>query len=302
MAERLPGNPAFLDLPPDLTDADRSRVAVLCLPYEASTTYQHGTRNAPAAILTASSQLEVYDEELDCEPCGVGISTLQPISKFSGDPETAIRQIRSECGNIIATGKFIASIGGEHSVTAGLVQAYKEKYHDLFVLQLDAHTDLRDNYQGSSYNHACVMARVNEICPYLGIGIRSAVSGEGQQLNQFSKIMYAHEMITGKSWQQQALSFIHAPVYITIDLDFFDPSVVPSVGTPEPGGFDWYTTLSFLKQIFCNFDVVGFDVVELCPRPGFPASDFLAAKLIYKMIGYKFINNLQAGTKKNLDY
>lgn len=283
----------FLDLPGQLTDFERAQVAVLCIPYEASTTYGRGTQRGPQAIVDASHQVEFYDEELDLEPCQIGISTSMPIEKFDSNPEVAMEQISAACDKLLSQNKFVISLGGEHTVTVGLVRAFKKHYPNLWVLQLDAHSDLRNEYHGSKLNHACVMARVNEICPFLGVGIRSAIKDERNLLKPPSQIHYAHELQRNPSWSSFLVEPLREPVYITIDLDFFDPAIVPAVGTPEPGGFFWYETLAFLRNVIRSRKVVGFDIVELCPQAGFQASDFVAAKLAYKLIGYLFEKELR---------
>jgi len=292
----------FLDLPRALCDPETSRVAVLCLPYEATTSYGQGTENGPEAIIRASTQVEFYDEELDLEPCQIGVETVRPTMKFFEEPAQAIDQIAGICRRLLHRDKFVVGLGGEHTVSVGLVQAMKEKHPNLSVLQLDAHSDLRDTYQGSRYSHACVMARILEMCPYVGLGIRSSIPAQAGKLGKDSHILYAHEMATRTDWATWTLDRLGDPVYITIDLDFFDPSQVPAVGTPEPGGFCWYETLALLRQVVRQRTIVGFDVVELRPQADFPASDFFAAKLIYKLLGYIFEREIDVSEKKNLDY
>lgn len=288
----------FLDLPAHLTDLDRGKVAILCLPYEATTTYGKGTQFGPQAIVDASHQVELYDEELDLEPGQIGISTLMPFDSFDVNAENAMAQINGACYDLLKQDKFVIGLGGEHTITVGMVEAFKKRYPDLWVLQLDAHSDLRNEYHGSKLNHACVMARVNEICPFLGLGIRSGIKDERALLKSPSRIHYAHELHQNSDWVDVLIEPLGEPVYITIDLDFFDPAIVPAVGTPEPGGFFWYETLKFLKNVIRTRKVVGFDIVELRPRTGFPESDFLAAKLAYKLIGYVLEKELQASNQK----
>lgn len=278
----------FLDLPEALTNPETAKVAILGVPYEASTTYGKGAALGPQAIVEASSQVEFYDEELDTETCGIGITTDMSLQQFSDDPEKAVGEISVACENWLKQNKFVVGLGGEHTVTVGLVRAFKKFYPNMSVLQLDAHSDLRGEYHGSPFNHACVMARVQEMCPYVGVGIRSGIAGDRAMLKPSSSLIYAHEMHHDHRWAETVLARLGNPVYITIDLDFFDPAEVPSVGTPEPGGFRWVETLAFLRQVAQSRQVIGFDVVELSPRPGFSASDFFAAKLIYKFLGYIF--------------
>lgn len=281
-------NHNFLDLPQELSNPDTSKVVVVGFPYEATTTYGKGTAKGPEAIIEASSMIEFYDEELDAETCQIGIATDLSLTSFSAGHETAVNEIATACERWLSKKKFVVGLGGEHTVTVGLVQAFKKVYPDMWVLQLDAHSDLRDEYQGSLFSHASAMARIQEMCPYVGVGIRSALKGEQSWLKPPSKVIYAHEMHRERNWPETALKALGDPVFITIDLDFFDPSAVPSVGTPEPGGFHWVETVDFLKQVIRSRKVVGFDVVELSPKPGFTASDFFAAKLIYKTLGHIF--------------
>lgn len=263
------------------------------LPFEATTTYGQGTKRGPGAIIAASTQVEFYDEELNAEPCRIGIATVRPPESLSSKPEEAVAQISAACEVLLERGKFVVGLGGEHTVSVGLIQAYSKYFPEVRVLQLDAHSDLRDIYQGSKFNHACVMARVSEICPYIGVGVRSGVAGERALLNPPSRLIYAHEMRRNAGWIEEVVVALAGPVYITIDLDFMNPSIMPSVGTQEPGGFLWYETLEFLRQVINSHTVVGFDVVELSPKAGLPASDFLAAKLIYKLLGYLFEDELE---------
>ncbi len=292
----------FLDLPPELSGFNESKVAILSLPYEATTSYGKGTKAGPEAIIQASTQVEFYDEELDCEPCQAGISTVRPFTSFPKKPEVAVGEIKRAGSNLLARNKFVVGLGGEHTVTVGLVRAMTEKYPGLSVLQLDAHSDLRDTYEGTPFSHACVMRRILEMCSYVGLGIRSSIPGQRKILGSDSHIFYAHEMIRHANWPDWILGRLGNPVYVTIDLDFFDPSLVPSVGTPEPGGFQWYETLSLLREISTKRTIVGFDVVELTPQKYAPASDFIAAKLVYKLLGYIFTARDDVSKKKNLDY
>lgn len=295
-------NPNFLDLPKKLTNCELAEVVILCLPYEASTTYGKGTEKGPEAILRASQHVEIYDEELKTETCQIGICTEAPIETFDLMPEKAVKQITQACEIFLNKNKFVVGLGGEHMVTVGLVRAFKKHYPNLWVLQLDAHSDLRDSYMDSPFNHACVMSRIGNLCPFVGVGIRSSIKNELNFLKEPSKIVYAYEMNQNQAWPELVLSQLGDPVYITIDLDFFDPAVVPSVGTPEPGGFFWYETISFLRKVIQTRCIIGFDVVELCPKTEHIASDFYAAKLIYKLIGYIFKAMPNCTTEKHLDY
>lgn len=285
---KVPNN--FLGLKPNLSNYANARTAILPLPYEATTSYGAGTERGPAAIIKASQQVEFFDEELNAEPCEVGVATVKApaFGKLSG--AGAIKKIADSCRKLITDGKFVIGLGGEHTVTIGMVQAMHEKYSDLWVVQLDAHSDLRDEYAGSPYSHACAMARVVEFCPLVGLGIRSGISGERERLRPPSRVYYAHEMrqLGAARWMEEVFNLVGPRVYLTIDLDFFNPAEMPAVGTPEPGGFGWYEALDFLRELFSRREVVGGDIVELMPLRGMPAADFWAARLAYKLIAYKF--------------
>ena len=278
----------FLGLSKELSTYKTSQAVVLPLPYEATTSYGKGTKNGPAAIIKASQQIEFYDEELDLEPCQVGIATAKAPAFGKMTPPKAVARIQESCEKLLRDGKFLISLGGEHTVTVPLVRAFAQKHRDLWVVQLDAHSDLRDSYHNTPYSHACAMARVLEHAKLIGLGIRSGISGERERLKPPSRLYYAHEMLENLNWQEQVFSILGPHVYLTIDLDFFNPAEVPGVGTPEPGGFGWYAALGFLRRLFATREVVGCDVVELLPQRDSAMSDFFAAKLVYKMIGYKF--------------
>jgi agmatinase len=187
----------------------------------------------------------------------------------------------------IRQGKFVVGLGGEHSITTGFVRAHAEVYQNMSVLQLDAHTDLRPEYEGSPYNHACVMSRVSEICPFVQVGIRSMDTIEKPFL--VKKNLFLAETIQGRSdWYQQVVDQLTENVFITIDLDVFDPSIMPSTGTPEPGGMFWYDAVNLLRLVAQKRNIIGFDVMELAPTEYNKAPDFLAAKLVYKLLSYRF--------------
>jgi agmatinase len=271
------------------THFETSKVVILPIPYDGTSTWLKGADKGPDAIIDASINLEFYDIELDIEPYTVGIHTLPPLKDFSSPEEMAICTYNETIKYL--PDKFVICIGGEHSISYGPIKAHVEKFDDITVLQLDAHTDLRDEYNNSKYNHACVMARVKELCPIVHVGIRSQCV---EELNSFTKenIFFAHEIRKITNWTDKVVNAIKTKnVYITIDLDVFDPSIMPSTGTPEPGGLTWYDVIDLLEKVFKNKNVVGVDVVELCPNEYNKAPDFLAAKLIYKIIGFKFFLN-----------
>ena len=276
----------FGDLPREYSSAADARVVIVPVPYDRTSTWIKGADRGPAAIIEASANMELYDIETDSEVCRRGIFTDRPI-RASLPGEQMVKAVRQRVLAHIDKGKFVVTLGGEHSVSIGAVEAYAKRYSDITVLQLDAHTDLRDEYQGSRYNHACVMARVKEICPIVQVGIRSMDVSETKSLDK-RRAFFAEHIYDSKAWIARVVRGLTKNVYVTIDLDVFDPSIMPSTGTPEPGGLLWYDVLKLLKAVCAAKTVIGFDVVELCPNEKNKAPDFLAAKLIYKLLSYRF--------------
>jgi agmatinase len=287
----------FLALPEQWSGLERSRVVVLPVSYEHTTSYRKGTASGPEAILEASGQVELYDEELDAEVYAVtdGIATCKPMDP-GGNDAAAVDSIRKQVFNLIEKGKTVVCIGGEHTISVGAARAFSERYLDLSVLQLDAHSDLREEYEGNSYSHACVMARIYEFNQNIvQVGIRSQCREEAdfirkKKINTF----YAFDLKSGRygadryAWHDAVIGSLRENVYLTIDCDFFDPGLMPAVGTPEPGGFGWHETVSFLRSLSERRRIVGFDITELSPMPGLVHPQFVMAKLIYKLIGYMF--------------
>jgi len=263
------------------------------VPYDLTASYQPGARRGPQAILEASLHLELYDEELDSEPYQAGIHTLPQLEPVASGPEEMIRRVEQAVAEIGGAGKLPITLGGDHSITLGAVRALSAQYGQLSVLQLDAHADLRDEYQGTRWSHACVGRRISEIARLIQIGLRSLSREEAAFLEALKiTAIYAHELTHDLRAAERAIAALSDPVYITLDVDVFDPALMPAVGTPEPGGLSWQVTLAILRRAFEAHRVVGCDVVELAPIPGLIAPDFLAAKLVYKLIGYwrKFQN------------
>ncbi len=279
----------FLGLSEAESAYNTARAVILPLPYEKTTSYKQGTAAGPQAILSASQQVEFYDDELRAEPRKMGIATVAAPDFTGLSHEAGLEKIAEVAGLLFDDGKFVVSLGGEHSVTIPLVREVVRRHPDVSVLQLDAHSDLRRSYEGSPLNHACVMARVDELCDFVAVGLRSGIAGEEKGLRAGSRLFYACEMVRDSSWQQKALDALGEKVYLTLDLDFFDPAIMPAVGTPEPGGFHWYETLAFLREVFREKEVVACDVVELMPQPGQHHADFLAAKLVHRLLGYRFL-------------
>jgi len=273
-------------LPEEYSGEENAGVAIIPVAYDGTSTWMKGADEGPTAIIEASANMELYDIETDSEVYKKGIFTEEVIA---GDVSTAemIAAVREAVQYHLEKGKLAVVIGGEHSVSVGSIQAYAQNHKDLTVLQLDAHADLRDQYNGSKYNHACVMARVRELCPIVQVGIRSMDSSEKALMDK-SRTFFAEHIYGNTDWIKKVISKLSDNVYITIDLDVLDPSIMPSTGTPEPGGLFWYDVLTLLRGVCEKKNVVGFDVVELCPDDRNKASDFLAAKLIYKLLSYRF--------------
>ncbi len=273
----------FGDFPSEFSNLKNSKVVLIPVPYDGTSTWIKGAEKGPRALLDASVNLENYDIETGTEAYKQGIFTDSPVEEKSS-PDAMVDAVKKRVADHLDEGRMVIVIGGEHSVSIGAIKAYSERYKDLTILQLDAHTDLRDEYHGEKNNHACVMKRAKESCPIVQVGIRSMDSSE---LSETGSIFYAKEIHEDDSWIDKAISKLNENVYITIDLDVFDPGVMPSTGTPEPGGLDWYQVTGFLRKVFKQKNVVGFDVVELCPNIHNKAPDFMAAKLIYKLLSYK---------------
>lgn len=271
---------------------DTSRAVIFPVPLERTITYERGTCNGPAAIITASRNMEMYDEELQIEPYKeIGIHTLPPIDTMDGTLDEVLTEIFTAGCALLEDDKFPVTLGGEHALTPPLIAAFAKKYKNLTVLQIDAHAELRDEYQGNSASHACTMRRIVEVCPAVQVGIRSLSAEEAAAAPQLrTKIYWAKDIVRlpMKSWIAKVLADLTANVYLTIDLDGFDSSIVPATGTPEPGGLDWHQVTSLVRAVAEHKKIVGLDVVELLPQPGQHACDFLAAKLVYKCLGYIF--------------
>jgi agmatinase len=277
---------SFAGISPQVISFDEARIAVLPVPYDSTTEYKSGTREGPRAIIDASYYLEQYDSELDLDINEIGIYTLPDVQPTMSGPEHMIERVYQIAHDLLEKGKLPAMLGGEHSITLGTVKACKERYPDLSVLHLDAHTDLRDSYQDTKYSHACVMRRIWELCPVVHVGIRSLSREENDFLLQHEIKLFYAETLEQADLPAQVLSRLSTQVYISIDLDVLDPSIMSAVGTPEPGGMTWQQVLGLLKTVAGSRQVVGFDLVELCPREGPNACATLAAKLAFKLMGY----------------
>ncbi len=293
------GGHNFLGLPPEDARYDDAHAVILPVPYDGTTSYRPGTRDGPGAIISASRQVELFDPELDCEPLSSGIHTLPELEPVASGPEAMVRSVEKAVRELLADGKFPVMLGGEHSLTTGPVRAFKDTHGKPFsVLQLDAHADLRDSYEGTPFNHACVMRRIFPLAKLTQVGIRNISRGEVDfvRKEKHRGIFWAQDLQgPAQSWIHDILERISPSVYITIDLDVFDPSIMPAVGTPEPGGLLWYPVLELLKEVVQKRTVIGFDVNELAPIPGNIAPDFMAAKLVFKLLAYIFKKNRWIG-------
>jgi len=276
----------FGRLPAEYSTLEHANVVVVPVPYDRTSTWLKGADKGPAAIIEASGHMELYDIETNSEVYRKGIFTAEAIDGTLL-PQDVVARVREKVKYYSEKDKFIVVVGGEHAVSIGAISAHIEKNGDTTVLQLDAHSDLRDEYDGSKYNHACVMARVSELCPIVQVGIRSMDSCEKELINP-QNVFFAKDIYNQKDWVGKVIERLSDRVYVTIDLDVFDPAIMPSTGTPEPGGLFWYDVLELLGAVCQEKDVVGFDVTELCPDEANKAPDFLAAKLIYKLLSYKY--------------
>jgi agmatinase len=287
----------YFELPDELANPETCKAAILPVPYDLTATWKKGAAKAPEAILKASHHIELYDVVTEVEPCRWGIATLDPII-CEGPPEDLADLVDDAVSDLMRNSKLPVVLGGDHSISIGAVRAAARLVPDLTVLQLDAHTDTREEYGGSSFNHACTMYHVRRWCPIVQVGIR-AVDGAEMPLLDQDRVFFAHRICgpgASSGWIDEVAELLTDKVYVTIDIDCFDPSLVPATGTPEPGGLDWYQVDGLLERIARDCTIVGFDVVELLPTPGHWASDFLAAKLVYRFLGRIFANAYQPST------
>ncbi|UOB17547.1 agmatinase [Abyssalbus ytuae] len=279
---------------------DDAHVVLIPVPYDGTSTWQKGADKGPEAFLDASENMELFDIETRSEPYKKGIYLASPITENSS-PEKMVEAVHKTTKNYINQGKFVTVFGGEHSISIGTIRAFNDCFDDLTVVQLDAHADLRPEYQGTKCNHACAVYEASKTTNLIQVGIRSMDVEELENMDE-NQTYFAHEMVESDDWMNDSIYQMTKNVFITIDLDAFDPSILPSTGTPEPGGLLWYETLQYLKKIFKKKNVVGFDIVELCPSENEKSSDFLAAKLYYKMLAYKFkYTNKQKHTEDDED-
>ncbi|MCR4368695.1 MAG: agmatinase [archaeon] len=276
----------FGGLPKMFSRYKESKIAIIPVPYDGTSTWGKGADKGPWALFEASANMELYDIETDSEVYQKGIFTDKPVSEKKS-PEKMVAAVEKRVAGHLKEGKFTVVIGGEHSVSPGAVAAHAKAFKNLSVLQIDAHSDLRPQYEGTKNNHACAMSRIKEMCPIVQVGIRSMCVEEKAHMDT-SRVFFAHQIHASKTWQEDAIAKLTDNVYITFDLDAFDSALMPSTGTPEPGGLDWNQVSTFLAKVFAQKNVVGFDVVELAPSKSNKAPDFVAAKLVYMMLSRKF--------------
>ena len=270
----------------EFAQLEKSKIILIPVPYDGTSTWGKGADKGPEAFLEASENMELYDIETDSEVYKQGIHLTEPITENSS-PEAMVNEVHNITKDFIKRNKFVTLFGGEHSISIGSIRAFNECFDNLTVLQIDAHADLRESYEGTKYNHACAVYEASQTTNLVQVGIRSMDVIEKTVMDE-EKTFFAHDMVADEYWSDKVIEAMTDNVFITLDLDAFDPSIMPSTVTPEPGGLLWYETLEFLKQVFEDKNVVGFDIVELCPNKNDKSSDFLAAKLYYKMLSYKF--------------
>lgn len=276
----------YAGIPEEYATADAAKVVLIPVMYDGTSTWQKGADKGPSAFLDASENMELYDIETDSEVYKQGVYLADTLANFSS-PKDLVETVHKEVKKYITRNKFVTIFGGEHSISIGTIRAFNECFENLSVLQIDAHADLRPEYEGTPFNHACAVYEASKETNLVQVGIRSMDSSEKKHMDT-EKVYFAHEMAVNDYWMDDAVEQLSDNVFITFDLDAFDPSILPATGTPEPGGLLWYETLEFLKKIFQYKNVVGFDIMELCPNDTEKSSDFVAAKLYYKMLSYKF--------------
>ena len=285
-----PGN--FAGLASPYSDFKTAKAVILPVSYDSTTEWHSGSREGPRSIIDASVYLEWYDIELGKEIYTVGIHTLAELQPSFNSPEETVQRVYQAAKALLDKSKFIAMLGGEHSISAGAVKAYKEKYKNCSVLQLDAHADLRDEYMGTRYSHACAMRRILEFCPITQVGIRSMSLEEKEFIDRNNaRPFLLSDTIPSALPVDDIIGSLSNDVYISIDLDVFDPSLMAAVSMPEPAGLNWREVNNLLQLVSRSKNVIGFDIVELCPAQGPAACSFIAAKLAYKLIGYSFFKS-----------
>ncbi len=280
-------NNNYAGIPDEFAQLEKAKVVLIPVPYDGTSTWGKGADKGPEAFLDASANMELYDIETGTEVYQQGIF-LAPTITESSSAEAVVNAVHKNTKEYIKRNKFVTLFGGEHSISIGSIRAFNECFDNLTVLQIDAHADLRESYEGTKYNHACAVHEASQTTNLLQVGIRSMDIIEKTFMDE-EKTFFAHDIVNDEYWMDKVIAQMTDNVFITFDLDALDPSIMPSTGTPEPGGLLWYETLEFLKQVFAEKNVVGFDIMELCPNKVDKSSDFVAAKLYYKMLSYKFM-------------
>jgi agmatinase len=287
----------YAGIPDKFAQLETAKVVLIPVPYDGTSTWGKGADKGPEAFLKASENMEVYDIETDTEVFEQGIYLADAITE-NKSPEAMVKAVYAITKDYIKRNKFVTLFGGEHSISIGTIRAFNECFDNLTVLHIDAHADLRESYEGTKFNHACAVHEASQTTNLIQVGIRSMDAIEKTFMDE-EKTFFAHDMVNDEYWMDKAIDLMSSNVFITFDLDALDPSIMPSTGTPEPGGLFWYETLYFLKKVFEEKNVVGFDIVELCPKKHDKSSDFLAAKLYYKMLSYKFMDQKAEDTYDN---
>ncbi|ADV49134.1 agmatinase [Cellulophaga sp. E16_2] len=277
----------YAGIPDKYAQLETAKVVLIPVPYDGTSTWRKGADKGPEAFLKASENMEIYDIETDTEVYQQGIYLADAVTENSS-PEAMVEAVHAVTKDYIKRNKFVTLFGGEHSISIGTIRAFNECFNNLTVLHIDAHADLRESYDGSKCNHACAVHEASQTTNLIQVGIRSMDAIEKTFMDE-EKTFFAHDMVNDEYWMDTVIELMTENVLITFDLDALDPSILSSTGTPEPGGLFWYETLEFLKRVFAEKNVVGFDIVELCPNEVDKTSDFLAAKLYYKMLSYKFM-------------
>lgn len=303
----------YAGIPEEYSKNGTANIVLIPVPYDGTSTWQKGADKGPEAFLEASENMELYDIETDSEVYTEGIYLADPITEDES-PEMLVATVHDTVKTYIKRNKFVTVIGGEHSISIGNIRAFNECFDNLTVLHIDAHADLRKEYMGSACNHACALYEASQNTNLVQVGIRSMDKSETYVMNE-DKVFFAQEMAEDEFWIDKVIERLGENVFITFDLDALDPSLLPATGTPEPGGLHWYETLEFIRRVFEETNVVGFDLMELCPNENHPSSNFVAAKLYYKMLSYKFMkeenfddenekyqNHLGDNIKFNLDH
>lgn len=279
----------FAGIEEEYAGFEKAAVLFQSIPYDGTSTWGKGADKALDAFLEAAENMEVYDIETNSEVYKKGVYMYPPLNGMTS-PDIMFKKSYDAAKNMLNTNKFVTFFGGEHSISIGVIKAVYEKHPDITILQLDAHADLRKDYMGTPYNHACALHDASKNTNLIQVGIRSMTDEELEYLNR-DQCFFAEEIYGTTDWMQKSIDMMGDKVYITFDLDALDPSIMPATGTPEPGGLDWNTTIRYLRKVFEQREVVGFDLVELAPIEGNKASNFLTAKLYYKMLSYKFFTH-----------